>query len=80
MIYVHVIPCMGKHIREHFASMRCITVRICQALEVDFLPPDKHKSFLQYSGTLGVCSQSCSKYPKQQVSNVFAISQRNCEG
>ena len=30
--------------------------------EVDFLPADKHKSFLQGdSVTLDVCSQACSK-------------------
>ena len=33
--------------------------------EVDFLPADKHKSFLQADGiTLGVHSQACPKYPK----------------
>ena len=42
--------------------------------EVDFLPADKHKSFLQDDSiTYGVCSQTCSKYPKQQVYNIFAI-------
>ena len=42
--------------------------------EVDFLPADKHKSFLQDDGiTYGVHSQACSKYPKQQVYNIFAI-------
>ena len=42
--------------------------------EVDFLPADKHKSFLKDDGiTCGVYSQACSKYPKQQVYNIFAI-------
>ena len=42
--------------------------------EVDFLPADKHKSFLQDDGIIyGVHSQACSKYPKEQVYNIFAI-------
>ena len=43
--------------------------------KVDFLPADKHKSFLQDSITLGVRSQTCPKYRKQQVYNIFAICQ-----
>ena len=43
--------------------------------EIDFLPADKQESFLQVDSiTLGVCSQACPKYPKQQVCNIFAIS------
>ena len=43
--------------------------------EVDFLPEYKHESFLQTGSiTLGVHSQTCLKYPKQQVYNIFAIS------
>ena len=39
--------------------------------EVDFLPADKHESFLQIGSiTLGVCSQACPKYSKKK----FAIS------
>ena len=42
--------------------------------EVNFLPADKHESFLQVDNiTLGVHSQACPKYPKQQVYNIFAI-------
>ena len=37
-------------------------------------------SFLQIDITLGVFSQACSKYPKQQVYNIFAILQGKCEG
>ena len=49
--------------------------------EVDFLPEDKHESFLQADSlALGVHSQACLKYPKQQVYNIFAISQGKCEG
>ena len=44
--------------------------------EVDFLPADRHESFLQVDSiTLGVRSQACPNNPKQQVYNVFAISQ-----
>ena len=49
--------------------------------EVDFMLPDKHESFLQDDSIiLDVCCQSCSKYPKQQVRNIFAISHRKREG
>ena len=44
--------------------------------EVDFLSADKHKCFLQGDSiTLGVSSQACLKYPKQQLYSIFAISQ-----
>ena len=44
--------------------------------EVEFLPADKHKSFLQDGSiTLGVISQTDPKYQKQLVYNIFAISQ-----
>ena len=46
--------------------------------EVEFLPADKYKSFLQdRSINLGVISQTCPKYQKQSVYNIFAISQGN---
>ena len=49
--------------------------------EVDFLPADKHKSFLQDdSSTLGVHIQVYPKYLKQQDYNIFAICQGKCEG
>ena len=42
--------------------------------EVEFLPADKHKSFLQDgSVTLVVISQTSPKYQKQSVYNIFAI-------
>ena len=45
------------------------------------LPADKHESFLQVDSiTLGVRSQACPKYPKQEVYNSFALSQRKREG
>ena len=44
--------------------------------EGDFFPADRHKRFLQDDCiTLGVCSQACQKYPKQQVYNIFGICQ-----
>ena len=46
--------------------------------EVDFLPADKHKNFLQDGSiTLGVISLTCPKYQNQfkLVYNIFAISQ-----
>ena len=49
--------------------------------EVEFLPADKHKSFLQDGSiTLGVISQTGRKYQKQSVYNIFAISQGKNEG
>ena len=48
--------------------------------EVDFLPADNHESFLQIGIiTLDVRSWACSKYLKQQTSNIFAISQEKHE-
>ena len=45
--------------------------------EVDFLPANEHKGFLQVDSiTLGLFIQACSKYPKQK----FTISQGKCEG
>ena len=49
--------------------------------EVEFLPADKPKSFLQDCRiTLGVISQTFPKYEKQSVYNIFAISQGKHEG
>ena len=49
--------------------------------EVDFLLVDQHESFLQVGSiTLSVHSQACLKYPRQQVHNIFAISQGKREG
>ena len=43
--------------------------------EIEFLPADKHKSFLQDGSiTLGVISRTDPKYQKQSVSIIFAIS------
>ena len=44
--------------------------------EIDFLPADKHKHFLQIDSiTLGLHGQACPKHSKQQLYNIFAISQ-----
>ena len=49
--------------------------------EVDSLPVDKHKSFLQVDSiTWGVRSQAGPKHPKRQVYNIFAISQGKLKG
>ena len=49
--------------------------------EVDFVPADKNKIFLQVDCIiLGVHSQACPKYPKQQIYNIFAIYQGKHEG
>ena len=49
--------------------------------EIDFLPADKYKNFLQIDSiTLGVHGQACPKHPKQQLYNIFAISQGKRNG
>ena len=49
--------------------------------EVEFLPADKHKSYLQNGSiTLSVISQTDPKYQKQSVYNIFTISQGKHEG
>ena len=49
--------------------------------EVEFLPGDKHKSFVQDGNiTLGVISQTGPKYQKQSAYNIFAIFQGKHEG
>ena len=49
--------------------------------ETDFLPADKHKNFLQIDTiTLGMHGQACPKHPKQQLYNIFAISQGKHNG
>ena len=49
--------------------------------EIDFLPVDKHKNFLQIDCiTLVVHGQACPRHPKQQLYNIFAISQAKRKG
>ena len=48
--------------------------------EIDILPADKHKNFLQIDSiTLGVHDQACPNHPKQQI-HIFAISQGKRKG
>ena len=47
----------------------------------DFLHADKHESFLQVDSiTYSVRNQAYPKYSKQQVDNVFTISQGKRDG
>ena len=49
--------------------------------EVDFLPANKHKSFLQVGSiALVVYSETYPKHPKSQVCSIFAMSQGPCKG
>ena len=49
--------------------------------EINFLPADKHNIFLQIDSiTLGVHGEACPKHPKQQLYNIFAISQGKHKG
>ena len=49
--------------------------------KVEFLPADKHTSFLQDGSiTSGVISQTGPKYQKKSVHNIFGISQGKHEG
>ena len=49
--------------------------------KTDFSPADKYKNFLQIDSiTLGVHDQACPKHPKQQLYNIFAISQGKRNG
>ena len=49
--------------------------------EVEFLPRDKHKIFLQGSSiTLRIISRTDPEYQTQSVYNIFAISQGKQEG
>ena len=61
--------------QNKFAYLSSIS-RKTWVLELIFLPADKYKYFLQTDSiTLGVHSQACPKYPKQQACNMLAISQ-----
>ena len=49
--------------------------------KVDFLPADKHKSFLQVDGiTVGVHSQACPKSQNNKFTKVFVIFKGKREG
>ena len=49
--------------------------------KVYFWHVDKNRGFLQVDNIiLGMPSQVCPKYPKQQVCNIFPISHKKREG
>ena len=70
--------CITRHAKStqnKFAYL-CSISKKAWVMKLIFLPADKHKTFLQIDSiTLGVHSQACPEYPKQQVYNIFAISQ-----
>ena len=50
-------------------------------MKLNLLAADKRKSLPQIENKIfGVHSQTCPKYPKQQVYNIFAISQGKHKG
>ena len=54
---------------------KMLTVNLQKSMEdrVDFLPADKHESFLKIDSiTFGLHSRACPRYPKQ-LHNIFAI-------
>ena len=65
--------CVARHAQSN-QSKFAISLQYLQKNvgdEVDFLSAYKHDSFLQADNIfLGVHSQACSKYPKQQVCNI----------
>ena len=72
--------CVTRHFQstqnKKFACLCNIFRKAWGMNGADVLPADKHESFLQVDSiTLSVRSKSCLKYPKQQVYNIFTISQ-----
>ena len=58
----------------------CNISRKACGMKLIFLSADKCESFLQVDSiSLGVHGQACPKYPRQQVYNVFAVSQGKSE-
>ena len=83
-VCMRVCVCVTRHAQstqnKRFAYL-CNYLQKSMGDDVDFLPADKHESFLQDDSiTLSVCSQECPKPSKQQVRNIFAISQGKREG
>ena len=67
------VPKISLHILKYLQKS--------MGLEIDFLPADKHKNFLQIDSiTLGVHGQAWLKHPKQQLYNIFAISHGKRKG
>ena len=68
--------CAAKHAQstqnKKFAYLCNISRKAWEGGGWGFLPANKHEHFLQVDGiTLGLRSQACPKYPKQQVYNIF---------
>ena len=64
------VPKISLHILQYLQKS--------MGFEIDFLPADKHKHFLQIDSiTLGVHGQAWPKHPKKQLYNIFAISHGN---
>ena len=61
----------------NYPKQVCISLQFLQksmVYEIDFLPADKHRIFLQIDSiTLSVHGQACPKYSKQQLYNIFRI-------
>ena len=80
LLWVYV----ARHVQSTQSSKFAMSFQYVQKSmrdEVDFVPADNHERFLQGDSiTLGVHSQACSKYPKQQICNIFPISQGKHEG
>ena len=61
----------------------CISLQYLQksmGYEIYFLPADKHICIQNDSITLDVHAQACPKHLKQQLHNIFTISQGKCKG
>ena len=75
--------CITRHAQSSqnkFGYLSSIS-RKAWGMKLIFLPTDKHKNVLQIdSTTLVVHSRACSKCLKQQVYNIFALSQGKHKG
>ena len=86
-VFYKLVLSFWVNIAKHARSIKnkkfvclCNLYQKTWGLKLIFLPADKHKSFLQvHSITVGIRSQAYAKYPKQQVCNIFAVSQGKYE-
>ena len=75
--------CITRHAQSSQNKFRYLSSisRKAWGMKLIFLPTDKHKNVLQIdSTTLVVHSRACSKCLKQQVYNIFALSQGKHKG
>ena len=86
-VFCKVIPSIWVSVTRHAHSTQnkvCISLQYPHRRmgdEVDFLPANKHKRFLQDDSiALGMHRQTDPKYQKQPVYNIFAKSQGKHEG